>query len=445
MKQSSLHMKYRYLPIVVIEIYLIITLLLCLFGPWNYELKNPLYTVCLIIFYQTALFLGYVFSIRNYIPRKTSILFDVPNKDIVYFVSVINIFLLMLNIIRSLGLSGMSGILSRLLLGLTNPGLAYNMKFDVTQENVFLGSVGAIIFILTSPFSYSIIPLNFIFFNKFSIKQKCVAIINIVLQATIFLATGTNKGIFDLIIFFSTYYMIKFIREYSLKNETKIKIKKAVKRICIIFIIALFLFNKALSSRGLGTQWINSEYAIGGLVRLDKSSFWVTTLPYTFSRFIAMLTNYLCQGYYAFSLSTDLKWIPMWGMGSNKWILDQLYDTGIPLIEKTYQYRMQLEFGWDRDVQWHSMYTWFSNDVGHFGVIFIMFIIGWIFAATYKETVIYESTISKLLLGYIMIMIIYIPANNQIFQMMESQASFILVLLVWFFIRGRQLRIKFIR
>lgn len=439
--------KIRYLPILFLEIYLTLTMYLLLFGPWNFELHNSFYTIVLLLLYQISLMIGYLMTINTYVPKATQISFDIRIEQIVMFVSILNIALLLLNLIRSLGLSGLTGIISRIVFGLSNPGAAYNMKFDVTSSNVFLGKIGTLIFVIASPISYSVIPLNMIFFKKLPRRGKCIALCNIILSSLIYVSTGTNKGIFDIVICLAVVLAVSKFKKYNdeidnLRNASK-KMRKMFISVCLLGIFALLTFNKMLSSRGMGTQWISSGYAVGGVAMLRRDSFWVQRLPYGLSRFFAMLSSYLCQGYYAFSLSTEIEWIPMFGLGSNKWVLDQLYESNVGLIENTFQYRIEQLFGWNRDVQWHSLYTWLANDYGHLGVIFVMFLLGAALAATYKESIINGSTISKLMLCYLFIILIYIPANNQIFQTMESMASFIVVFFIWLFFRGKQLKLYF--
>ena len=52
------------LPMKVIQIYLFTTIILYVFGPWQWKDLNMALTVGLLLSYQTALYLGYRYSAK---------------------------------------------------------------------------------------------------------------------------------------------------------------------------------------------------------------------------------------------------------------------------------------------------------------------------------------------------------------------------------------------
>lgn len=419
----------KWLPIVVIEGYLLFVLLLYIFGPWDFKTVNPLETYCLLISYQLAIFLGYFIAMECVFPkhpRSYSTRFSIVK--LVEFFTIISIIFGFIILARELGLKTFSitEIYERFIVGLHNPAKVYRMKHGLQVDNIFLGRFGTLLVLLWSPLSYSIIPLNCLLFNKFKWYWKIIVLFNIFLSVIRYIAIGTNKGIFDIAIFVISAYFISLFQKVN-KSTKKIKWAQVVIWFFVILIPALLFFNKAIGSRGIGTAWKLPGYALGGQVYLDPNSFIFKYFPDGLIGFFVLLSGYLCQGYYGFSMTTALSWTPMFGLGNSMFLVEQLH-----LEQLTYQYKVQEQFGWDARVQWHSIYSWLANDVGIYGIIIIMFLLGFIIAVLYKESIIFDNPLAELLFSFFLIVIFFIPANNQIVQGMVSFSSFWFALFIWF-------------
>jgi len=189
-------------------------------------------------------------------------------------------------------------------------------------------------------------------------------------------------------------------------------------------------------SRGGILFWNSSSYNIGGR-GINRDSVFFKILPSGFHRLLVSLSAYLSQGYYGMSLTLRVNWIPMFGLGSSK-AIQEMCSIFFPSIgEWTYQARIS-EFGWDDYTRWHSMYSWFANDVSYLGVIVIMFIYGFIFARCYKDCIKTNNPFAQLMVYYMFVMAVFLPCNNQIFQSIYLFFSFITVFLGWIFTRGRK-------
>lgn len=431
----------KWLPIILIETYLLFTLLLYRYGPWQFETGQPVQTYTLLVLYQFALFLGYFVAMRCSFPHGA---LSYKNRSsiikIVKVLTIVNILFGLMVLTRDLGLKSfsLSSIYERFVMGIRNPAQVYSMKFGTQVEDIFLGKVGTILIVLWSPVFYSVIPLSCLLFKKFNLRWKVMAIMNIIILIVRYVATGTNKGIFDIVIFFIAVCFINFFQKVNTR-EKKIRIVRVIAVFLLMLIPALLFFNKAIGSRGIGSAWKEPWYALGGQIYLNKESLVFKYLPDGLISFIVLLSSYLCQGYYGFSLISSVNWTPMFGLGNSMFLVEQLN-----LKELTYQYKVQTEFGWDARVQWHSIYSWLANDFGIYGVILIMFLIGFLFAILYKESILFDNPVSELLLVFFLILFFYIPANNQIVQGLEAFSSFYFAILLWFLCKNHKfvLRLK---
>ena len=115
---------------------------------------------------------------------------------------------------------------------------------------------------------------------------------------------------------------------------------------------------------------------------------------------VILLSSYLCQGYYGLSLSMEVESTPMLGFGNSIFLVDQIsqkYD----INKYTLQKKVENKYGWNSRVQWFSMYSWIANDVGFIGVSLYMFLLGLFFALVYKDSIVNDNIIAKVLFSFL--------------------------------------------
>lgn len=155
-----------------------------------------------------------------------------------------------------------------------------------------------------------------------------------------------------------------------------------------------------------------------------------TNIPPEIMEFYIKVSTYLTQGYYGMSLALDEKFDTTYGVGHSYFLLDQFkYFFNIDLIPRTYQFKIHED--WDRLVQWHSFYSQVANDVSFYGVIVLMFLLGYLLSAIFISAIRDNNLVAKTILPLFAIMFMYMPANNQIFNFMESMFSFWTLLFMW--------------
>jgi Kef-type K+ transport system membrane component KefB len=127
-------------------------------------------------------------------------------------------------------------------------------------------------------------------------------------------------------------------------------------------------------------------------------------------------------------LEDDFKWT--YGFGNSVFLQRQLnLITGIDVGPLTYQRRNDAI--WGENSMWHSFYGQFANDYTPLGVIFLMFLIGFLMSKVWISYFYNNNFFAGSLLPIIFIMIIFIPANNQVFGYIDSLSYFIIVLLLY--------------
>jgi len=202
--------------------------------------------------------------------------------------------------------------------------------------------------------------------------------------------------------------------------------------------VVVVYFVKIMKCRGGILNWDSASYNVGG-IGLNRDSIFFAILPESLYIPLISISSYLTQGYYGLSLCMSLPWIPTFGLGTSLQIVDLISDHFFDIRSSTYQFRA-MEFGWDDRINWHSMYSWFANDVGFYGVIAVMFVIGFVFALVYKDSITTRNPFARVLVFYFALMFVFIPCNNQIIQTTYTLFPLITIFACW--IASRSVRMR---
>lgn len=435
------------LPMRMVLFYLIFSLLLYAFGPFRWETFHPIIFWTLNIFFLLSIWAGWIFSLKT----KNRSCKKIWNKDDEYELAHrlkmfiwINIVFEILNTMRRFRLNSFDvfGILDVWMRGLENPGLAYSELHteEVVSGNLVGGLALTIFNLAFSFFSFNIFLLAGILFKRYNCIYRFIIVFMYVFVVLEYLSTGTNIGAFRVILAVIVFWGIKIIRAQKKHITFKSKEKRIFILASIVGIVAfLSIFNEIMQSRGGILMWASYNYNVGG-VGLDRDSFIFEIIPSDLWMFIIAISSYISQGYYGMSLSLTLDWEPCFGLGHTKALYLLMPDLLEPIYHNTYQHRLN-GFGWDEDVQWHTLYSWFANDFSYIGVIFVMFIIGFVFCKAYYDVLTYNNPYAKLVTYYFVLMCVFIPCNNQVFQSSYILFAFIGAMIVWIFSR-RGVRVK---
>lgn len=388
--------------------YLLITLALYAYGPVAFTRHAVGQTVALVFGYMSMFAMGYLS-----ISQKPGAILAVklrPNTSLSVVKGTILLGLLVslakLTIYTSLETLSVNRLLGALSTSLQEPGTAYFDSFD--QAAVSGPLIWALV--LLSPISWSAFALSVAYFDRLGTSFRIVILLLFFAEAARWILNGQNKGAFDLVIIISAVLWIKMGQRRLLGARSVRSAHSGRLRLTLLIsacsLGALILFTRAISSR------TNNLAAI----RLTDAGPLMDLTPAWLQPTLISVTSYLGQGYNALSYVSQLQWEPTFGVGHSLFLslrLDQLFGTDI--VDRMYQSRMSA-YGIDPWVNWHSLYVWIANDVHWLGVIPIMFLLGRFSARVVLRALINDSASNYALLALTAIMLVYIPANAQIFQ-----------------------------
>jgi hypothetical protein len=438
--------KVLFLPIKLSLIYLVITLILYEFGPFAWETYYPITFWILQFSYLLALWGGYTIGLKI----KTRARIEWGAKDdtriirIIQPLIIIGFFFNFINIFRNFGFASFDflGLVARIVYGVKDMGAGYNEFQDMVSvlrgSQVVGGYMISVLNMLWEFIAFPVLALSVLYFKRLSLNYKIVSALSYLLVLLSYISIGTNIGVFRIILLFIVLYYLKVL--YVTFNTNYNYNKKNLK-ITILVIIGLVVFLSyflsTMKGRGGILFWNTEYYNVGG-IGLNYKNPLFSILPEGFIMLLISLSAYLTQGYYGFSLCLREQWESTLGIGNSKALMN-LFPGFDGVYSKTYQYKIQ-KYGWDDDVQWHSMYSWFANDFSFIGVVIIMLIIGLLMAIVYKDCIKTENPFARILMCYLAILMFFIPCNNQISQSTYMLFSFITVFSIWFITRSYRIK-----
>ncbi|THE09063.1 oligosaccharide repeat unit polymerase [Bacillus timonensis] len=414
-KQVIRHItKQKYFPLILLESYLFISVILFYFGPINYPNVSVFKTVSLILLYNFFLVIGYLVAEKKItlIENKKMVISFNKIRIMILTGAIISIFFSYVSFVSYSSSINPLIIIKDILGGISDPGEAYLRNIQIARE----GGVITKFMTLLSPVTFLTIPLGLFFYFKLKTFEKIVVAIAIVTEILTFIIKGTNFGIFKIAIIFVVIFMLN--RGYE-------KINLITKG---LIGFALFYFLFSISDRMQLTEIPNTVFNI----EIDKQHILFKLLPVSLSVPIMLAMSYVSQGYYALSLTSLYNFESTYGFGSGRFLISNMQSLlDINIWERTYQYKMDPL--WDSRVNWHTIYVWFANDVGIYGVLVIMAIIGFLFCLVLKDAKEQKNIFAIILLPLYIIMLLFIPANNIIFDNPLMFMPFVIFNIVWIF------------
>lgn len=476
-----------FLPLFLIELYLGVTLLLYQFGPIAWKTENTGLFWALIVCYHVAFIFGYgLFSKKFQVSRQS---IGMSSKITDLFLRFFWFFLLICTIASLINYRNLTKssslipteVLSDFISGLKNPGLQYYLKFDNNsisgfQANKMITGVLAISSFLFS----SMVPICVFLWKRLKIGYKIFFLVLVMFQLATYVGIGTNKGIFELFFLFAGSLFIDFCLNYKKGFRNNVHEKHFLILITVgLVIFSVWFFTYGLITRvGSVEDYVNNQASSEVTTEIPVSE----SIPKTkdditqenealtiadtriqqekkeqslqditdgnkknnngfVKSAIYGLSEYVTQGYYGMSLSLDEPFTSTYGIGNSAFLRSNFKSLfGIDVTPRTYQAKVSEQ--WDADMKWHSFYSYMANDVSFYGVILLMFIMGAFLAITWKDAIWGKNLISQCLLPLFIIMFLYMPANNQIFSVMQSCCAFLELTFLWAFLRIIALRIN---
>lgn len=393
-----------------LEIYLLLSVVLYFFGPLRFPVLNVGKLVFFLALYHISILVGFFIGYHKISmkPRVTvRYSSKLPTAFLFFCGTLIHILFSFLSIFQKVGTVSLSAVINSVQFGFGNAKEAYLQTLELSS-----GSTGSLITTLTtllSPLTYAILPLGIYFYRSLNKSNKLMLVIATLLSAVSFFITGTNIGIFRIVVTITAILLLRMGN-----NEKKLVSKKERPRyrlavFSIILLIGfIYIFSNNVTSRmfGMGTS-------ISG-IPIDFDSWFYKVMPAGLKIPFVLFVSYFSQGYHGMALAMNYEWTSTFPLGSSIFLMSKSQSIGIDSMSFYYDtYIVKMSSLWNPSVNWHTAYTWMANDVSFWGVAIYMFLLGLFLAVTYREAH-KGDTLSILLYPLLLLIVIFLPMNNNI-------------------------------
>ena len=413
-------------PLVFFEVYLSVTVVLFFFGPWPWEIDRPLLLVSYLVAAQCFIAVGYLLAWKR-IHRQHQAT-EGSAGHLSYGISFLKRSLLISCIlIIPTALSRTGNFLPNIFEGLSDAGAVYNRNFERLQDgNPFV--VVEYLRMLFAPFLVAIFPLTVVYWSRLNCRLKILSSVVILFNLSLYLATGTNKGMADFVI---TLPWLIFLGVSTGLLRLQIQRRWIVIIVAALFIVFLQFFGMGQTEREGGVGELGVFNTGSGLVEASRDNVLSLLLSDSQRIIFESLARYVGQGYYALSMSLGLEHASTFGLGHSMFLArnaDSIFNTDY-FTSGSLPGLLETKNGWGMFTLWHSIYPWLASDFGFVGALVVMAVFAYLLGLSWGFSLMTASPQWIILFYMLLILFFYIPANNQIFQSGETCMAFIVILL----------------
>lgn len=279
-----------------------------------------------------------------------------------------------------------------------------------------------------APFAFAVLPLTVIYWTVMSPKYKAAGVIVVLVGIDLSILRGTTRELADIVIIGASAFLVSLGRRSILSGSSLFRSLGRHWKLVILGPLLVAVVLVALVGR--------TEARLGGqnVLCLDRSGACISNSePYRSmddaSLFgLATITGYLSQGYYGLTLAAEKPFQTTYGVGHSPAVSAIYVIAGgdEQTILRAYTARASAD-GWSDATQWSTLLTWIANDIGFIGAALCIVFIGLIWGRAWVNATQGLDDFSAILFCALMMMVFYLPANN---QMMATYDGYV-TLLFW--------------
>lgn len=432
MNEDLARLRWRWLlPLVFFQAYLGLTVLLFFVGPWPWGPDNPGALLAYLLAAQVAIAAGYLLSWS-----RVSALAESPpdagwmDERAVGFIRLAVIATLVMLVPTSLSRTG--HWFPNVVEGVLNAGAVYNENNARLEEgNAYV--VAEYLRMLLSPLLVGLIPLTVVYWSRLSGKLKLGALVGIAAHLSLYLATGTNKGIAD---FAVTLPWLIWLGVCVGTLRLLVSGRTIGIAMIVLFVAFLAFFGAGQAQRegGVGEEGVfNTGFS---LIEADRSDQSISSSMGESQRIIyESLTRYVGQGYYALSMTMDIPHGSTLGFGHSMFLArnaDAIFGTDY-FTSGSLPGLLEDRTGWSMQGLWHSIYPWLASDFGFSGALVALALFAYLLGRSWGSALQHGGHWPVVMAYLLLVLFFYVPANNQIFQSGETCVCFFITLAGWLF------------
>lgn len=425
--------KFQNFPLKFVLIFLIFNYSLFVIWPINWPIYNASDWFSLTFYVAlcfSAIGIFYRVGITGHAAPRFNLL---PWRRIIVFGALIAIFLLFPSSYLYTGRWPW-----QVLSALQDQGEAYkSLQYQLVETTGQRAPV-AIVRAIFAPFSFAVLPLGILYWRRMGIALRGLVIATVICSVIFSTLRGTDREFADLFIVGGSALLISIARGGSVEGLAVLKRYWKPAIVIILFIsIAAALFGDRKSARLGGYDNRYTVCANDSSICTDIDAPLVKWLPLSARFSISFFVLSTTSGYYGLAIAREKDFRSTYGVGHSPAALAiyTLISGDNELPKRTFTYRNSVD-GWSDENYWSSLITWIANDVGFTGAVFVMAFLGFLWGRSWRDAVRGHSDAAAVMFCLVMMMLVYLPANNQVFGSYDGYTIFFFWLVVWLWRRN---------
>lgn len=287
------------------------------------------------------------------------------------------------------------------------------------------GGAGAIVEylrIVTSPILYGVLGLAIWNLAAGRGGPTLLFVGVIATEAVVAMATGTARNLANLLLFAGfALFLARLLRPPGARRRSGwATLVMATLGILFFLYFAAIQLGRDGAVAVVGLQPFGNGYIESLSHQLDSDNFVLKGFE--------SLARYLAQGYFVLAQVLDMPMGDSFPFGHSIFLARRGGDEAY--ISASLPGRLESATGWSRQMAWHSIYPWLMSDFGYVGTAIWMAIFGALFALAVFVALTRADVLSKLPLFLMFLLVLYVPANNQLAQNAETTVAFVVMALI---------------
>lgn len=306
-----------------------------------------------------------------------------------------------------------------------------NLQYQLVETEGQRGPL-ALIRALAAPLTFAVLPLGIIYWRKLSIVPRLFVFTSAVSAIIFSVLRGTDREMADLLMIGGSALLVAMARsDTSFKNLVKQYWKPAL--LVIVFLsVASSFYTTRKSERLGGYENRMTVCANTSGICADIDAPYVRYLPVAQRFSISLFVLSTSSGFYGVYLASEKDFKSTYGFGHSPAMLTihQIVTGDDNFIERTYT-RRNSDDGWSDENYWSSLITWIANDVGFPGAVIVLGVLGYGWARSWRDATEGNNDAAAVIFCLFMVMLFYLPANNQVFGIYDGYFVFGVWVFLW--------------
>lgn len=401
------HVRALLLPMYFAAFWMMLPFVVLLVSPLPLELENPLTVFCYVLLNAILFCIGYLlFGMKTLASRSGGESLRTIQRVIRsgFFVALI---ILPFSIFVYTGKSIFD------IASILDQRAVYSDLVEVFEEESTTRKILSLVRGLVAPLTIAVIPLAAFYWTQLGTVVRTFAMGTALTYILFSAFRGTDKETGDLVILTLSGILARAaflgIRGRTVSKRGMVNGVIFISLIVSLF-IALFIFRKSERLGGFVAFCLYGDVAC-----FEPSS--ISVLGDVVGFGFAMFSAYLVQGYYGLSLALSLDYEWTYGIGHSQPLqtLAGIFVDAQAIYEKGPMAQLQA-VGWHDRFVWSSIFPSLAGDVTFAGIPIVFFIMGILYGRSWSSALAKGGVDSIVLFALLTIVILYIPANNQIAQ-----------------------------